>query len=244
MIRYRVAAKTTVVSIFATAAILSALAISASAAPSKHLKKTPEQLRQEYLAKVAATWTEAAPRPTTGSLWSPDGVLNDGSRDYKAHALHDVLTVAVSVQTTAAQSGSVDNSRAFATNSAITALPGGLSTTGTNPLLAANSSSSLKGQGQTGSSTTFNTSLTGEVIAVLPNGNLVVEAHQQIDMNHQHEEVIVRGIARPGDIAPNNVIASTSLGQLEVELKGKGIISDNTRPPNAIARAVMWLFNF
>lgn len=214
------------------------------AASSKHPRKSPEQLRQEYLTRVAASWSEPPARATAGSVWTPDGLLNDASRDYKARSLHDVVTIAVSVQTTAAQSGSVDNSRAFATNSAITGLMGALSTAATNPLLTAQSSSSLKGQGQTGSSTTFSASLTGEVIAVLPNGHLIVEAHQQIDMNNQHEEVIVRGIARPADITPSNVIASTSLGQLEIELKGKGIISDNTRPPNPIARAILWLFNF
>ncbi len=214
------------------------------ASAAKRVRKTSAQLRTDYLAQVASTWQEREPGSTTGSLWSANGPLTDAPADYKARSLHDLLTVLVSVQTTAAQSGNVDNSRAFATNSAITGLFGGISTANTNPLLAANSSSSLKGQGQTTSNTTFNTSLTGEIIAVLPNGNVVVEAHQQIDMNHQHEEVIVRGVARPGDIAPTNAIASSSLGQLEVELKGKGIISDNTRPPNPIARAVMWLFNF
>ncbi len=220
------------------------LLLCTSAAASRHPKKTPEQLRDEYLANVASTWQDHSPERTTGSIWAPGAALNDTATDYKAHALHDLLTVSVSVQTTAAQSGTVDNSRAFNTSSAITGLFGGLSTAGTNPLLAANSSSALKGQGQTSSNTTLTTNLTGEVIAVLPNGNLVVEAHQQIDMNHQHEELIVRGIVRQGDITPTNVVASTSLGQLEVELKGKGIISDNTRPPNAVVRAVMRIFNF
>ncbi len=221
-----------------------ALLFCASAAASRHPKKTPEQLREEYLANVASTWQDRLPERTAGSIWTPGAALSDTATDYKARALHDLLTVSVSVQTTAAQSGTVDNSRAFNTNSAITGLFGGLSTAETNPLLAANSSSALKGQGQTSSNTTLTTNLTGEVIAVLPNGNLVVEAHQQIDMNHQHEELIVRGIVRQGDITPNNVVASTSLGQLEVELKGKGIISDNTRPPNALVRAVMRIFNF
>ena len=128
-------------------------------------------------------------------------------------------------------------------SSAITGV-GGLTPAATNPLLAANSSSSLKGQGQTSSNTTFSTSLTGEVIAVFPNGNLVVEGHRQIEMNSQHEEVIIRGIARPGDITPNNVIASSSLSDLEIELKGKGIISDTVRPPNPVTRAILWLFGF
>ena len=220
----------------------SSLACSASVL--KQPKKTPDQLRAEYVDKVAQNYTEPEASRSTGSLWTPGGLLTDVSVDYKARSLHDTLTVLVSVQTTAAQSGAVNNSRAFTTNSAITGLLGGLSTAGTNPLFAAQSSNSLKGQGQTSSNTTFTTSLTGQVIAVLPNGNLVVEAHRQIDMNNQHEEVIVRGVARPGDIAPTNTIASAALAQLEIELKGKGIISDSVRPPNPVTRAILWLFGF
>jgi flagellar L-ring protein precursor FlgH len=164
--------------------------------------------------------------------------------DYKAHSLNDIVTVVASVQTTAAQSGTVDSERNFNTNSAITGMAGGLSTKGTNPLLAASSSTTLKGTGATNSSTAFSTSLTGQVIAVLPNGNLVIEAHRQIDMNNQHEEVIVRGIARPGDITPSNSVASSSLSALEIELKGKGIISDSVRPPNPLTRAILWLLGF
>lgn len=218
------------------------------AAGSVKLHKTPpktaEELRADYLAKISQTYADPEAVRSMGSLWSASGALADPSADYKARSLHDTLTIIVSVQTTAAQSGTVDNSRAFATNSAITGLLGGLSTAGTNPLFAANSSNSLKGGGQTSSNTTFATGLTGQIIAVLPNGNLVVEAHRQIDMNNQHEEVIVRGVARPGDIAPTNAIASTSLSSLEIELKGKGIISDSVRPPNPVTRAILWLFGF
>ncbi len=218
--------------------------VPACATNPKHVKKTSEQFRAEYIASAGQSWAVPAPAGTPGSLWSPTGYLVDFASDYKAHALHDLLTVTVSVQTTAAQTGTVNNSRAFATNSAITGLFGSISTANTNPLLAANSSNSLKGQGQTSSNTTFATNLSAEVIAVFPNGNLVIEAHRQIDMNNQHEEVIVRGVARPGDIAPNNIIASSSLSSLEIELKGKGIISDSVRPPNPVTRAILWLFGF
>ena len=79
---------------------------------------------------------------------------------------------------------------------------------------------------------------------MLPNGNLVVEAGRKIFMNNQHEDVIVRGMVRPGDIGPNNTVASTALSNLEIEMKGKGIISDGVRPLNRISRAILWLLNF
>ena len=207
-------------------------------------KKTSAELRAEYLANVSQSVVDNPPRRTSGSLWSPDGLMVEPSADYKAHALNDILTVIVSVQTTAAQSGTVDSERNFNTNSAITGIAGDVATKGTNPLLAASSATTLKGSGATNSSTAFSTSLTGQVIAVLPNGNLVIEAHRQIDMNNQHEEVIVRGIARPGDITPTNSIASSALSALEIELRGKGIISDSVRPPNPLTRAILWLFGF
>jgi flagellar L-ring protein precursor FlgH len=210
----------------------------------KSPKKTTAELRAEYLANVSQSATGNSQSRTSGSLWTSDGLMVEPAADYKAHSLNDIVTVLVSVQTTAAQSGSVDSERNFNTNSAITGLAGALSTKGTNPLLAASSSTTLKGTGSTNSSTAFSTSLTGQIIAVLPNGNLVIEAHRQIDMDNQHEEVLVRGIARPGDITPSNSVPSSSLSALEIELKGKGIISDSVRPPNALTRAILWLFGF
>jgi flagellar L-ring protein precursor FlgH len=63
-------------------------------------------------------------------------------------------------------------------------------------------------------------------------------------MNNQHEDVIVRGVVRPGDISSANMVASSSLANLEIEMKGKGIISDGVRPLNPITRAILWLFGF
>lgn len=218
-------------------------AVSFALLPHRAPKKTSEELRADYLAGVQQGIVGSPGLRTTGSLWRAEGVLTDPNADYKAHTLNDVVTILVAVQTTAAQSGTVDSSRTFNTNSALTGV-GGITVPHTNPLLAANSATTLKGAGTTGSNTTFSTSLTGQVIAVLPNGNLVVEAHRQIDMNRQHEEVIVRGIARPGDITPSNTVASNRLSALEIELKGKGIISDSVRSPNPVVRAILRLIGF
>ena len=82
------------------------------------------------------------------------------------------------------------------------------------------------------------------MIAVLPSGNLVVEAQRKIFMNNQHEDVTIRGVVRPNDIGSNNTIPSTSLSNLEIEMKGKGIIADSTRPPNRVTRALLSLIGF
>src|SRR5579875_3560740 len=203
----------------------------------------PAELRSEYLARLQEQ-NNLAPAHTLGSLWVSSGDLTDFSTDYKAHKLNDTLVIQVSVQTSASQTGDVNSSRAFQTSSAITGLAGGLKTSGLNPLFNGNSSTSLKGSGATDSSTSFNTNLTAQVIAVLPSGNLVVEAERKIFMNNQHEDIIIRGVVRPNDIGPNNTVASSALGNLEIEMKGKGIISDSTRPLNPITKAILWLVGF
>jgi flagellar L-ring protein FlgH len=205
--------------------------------------KAGEVLRAQYIARLQQQYVPVTDDHTVGSLWSASSQLGDFSVDYKAHHLNDTITIQVAVQTTAAQSGTVDSERSLTSSSAITGVMG-RTPAATNPLLSGNSSSVLKGQGTTASNTTFKTNLTGQVIAVLPNGNLVVEAARQIFMNNQHENIIVRGMIRPGDIGPDNTVPSTALSNLEIEMKGKGIISDGVRPPNFITRAVLWLLNF
>ena len=207
-------------------------------------KLDPTQLRADYIERLQEQNAPAADQRSIGSLWAPGATLGDLSTDYKAHSLNDTIVVQVAVQTTAAQSGNVNSQRQFSTTSGISGIAGSIATHGTNPLLNAQSNTALKGQGQTASNTTFVTSLTGQVIAVLPNGNLVIEAERQIFMNNQHENLVIRGVARPGDISSANSIPSTALSNLEIEMKGKGIISDSVRSPNPLTRAVLWLFGF
>ena len=158
--------------------------------PLKPHPRTPEQLRTDYIARLQQKYVPVTDEHTVGSLWTAQSPLGDFSVDYKAHHLNDTITIQVAVQTTATQSGTMDSERTFTTNSAITGIMG-RAPAATNPLLSANSASTLKGQGSTASNTLFQTNLTGQVIAVLPNGNLVVEAGRQIFMNNQHENVVV-----------------------------------------------------
>jgi flagellar L-ring protein precursor FlgH len=209
----------------------------------KKSKNSPDQLRTDYITRLQQQDVHASSGQTMGSLWSSSSTLGDLSTDYKARKLNDTIVILVAVQTTAAQSGDSSYQRTFSTTSAITGV-GGISPTNLNPLLDANSATSLKGAGATNSSTAFQTALTGQVIAVLPSGNLVVEAQRKIFMNNQHEDVTVRGVVRPNDIGPSNTVSSASLSNLEIEMKGKGIISDSTRPLNPITKAILWLVGF
>jgi flagellar L-ring protein precursor FlgH len=65
-----------------------------------------------------------------------------------------------------------------------------------------------------------------------------------MDMNNQHQTVIIHGVVRPGDIGPNNAVPSTAISNLEVELKGHGVISDGVAPPNKLMRMILKLVGF
>ena len=210
----------------------------------KTVQKDPQQIRDAYVARVQQQEALAPPVTTLGSLWVPGGAYNELSSDYKARNVGDTLTLVVFEQTSAQSTGDVNSQRAFQTSSAITALPGKLKTGGVNPLFGANSSTQLKGQGETSSGSNLTTTLTGHIIALLPNGNLIVEAERHVLINSQHETMLVRGVLRPGDIGPNNTAPSTALADLEIELKGKGVVTDSIARPNPIMRALLWVIGW
>jgi flagellar L-ring protein precursor FlgH len=51
-------------------------------------------------------------------------------------------------------------------------------------------------------------------------------------------------VARAGDITPDNSVLSTQLSDLEVELKGHGVMSDASRPPNWVVRTILKVLGF
>lgn len=209
----------------------------------KSTSKDTQQTRASYIARVQEQGSVQVP-VTLGSLWFPGAAYAELSTDYKARNVGDTVTLVVVEQTKAQSNGDVNGQRTFQTSSAITALPGRIKVGGVNPLFGANSSTQLKGQGETSANSDVTTRLAGRVIALLPNGNLVVEAERHVVINSQHETMIVRGVLRPGDIGPNNVAPSTSLANLELELKGKGVVSDSIRQPNPIMRILLRIIGF
>jgi len=191
----------------------------------------------DYVQRMSAKAPEPSPI-TVGSLWNDMGKFANMVSDYKASRVGDLVTISVAQNLSASSTGNVSSNRNFSANSGITALPGKLKTAGVANLFA------LAGKAQATSQTSLSTTLTGRVAAVLPSGTLVVEAERQITMNNQHETVILRGLVRPGDLDAANTVASNNVGDLEVEVKGKGIISEGTRPPNPIMKWIMRVIGF
>jgi flagellar L-ring protein FlgH len=197
----------------------------------------------EYLQRVTSK-AATMPPSSVGSLWNDSGRLANMVADYKASRVGDLVTISVVQNLSATSTGNVATNRSFSASSGITALPGQLKTTGIASLFSPTSTQALAGKAQASSQTSLSTTLTGRVAAVLPSGTLVVEAERQITMNNQHETVILRGLVRPGDLDAANIVTSNSVGDLEVEVKGKGIISEGTRPPNPIIKWILRVVGF
>lgn len=197
----------------------------------------------DYIQRVRAA-SEAEVR-SPGSLWSEDGRLTRLSTDVKATHPHDLISIVVSESLTASTDGSVKNSRASSANSQVSALIGSFSAgNALQNLLNANAAAALNAQGQSVTDSSLSTIVGGEVMAVLPNGALVIQADRQVAFNQQTQTIRLRGLVRPADINSQNQVLSTSITDLELEVVGKGIINDFTYRPNVVVRFLQRLLVF
>ena len=197
----------------------------------------------KYLARVQMA-QPAAPALSLGSIWVDSGRMASLSADYKAMNVGDVIEIVVVQGLTSSNANTVNTARTLSTSSGISSLPGKINVGGVKNLLGLNSSEALAGKGAASTATSVTTNLAGRVVAVLPSGNLVVEAKRMINMNSEKQTIVLRGVVRRGDIGPNNTVASDAVGDLELEIKGKGVISDGVRPPHPILRAILNFLDF
>lgn len=203
----------------------------------------PRRSLDEYLRTLPQT-SVSANTATLGSLWVPGSPITELASDYKARHVNDLVVVRIVEDTSAESSGSVATERTFSANSGVSALAGQFSTSNIESLFSPHSAAKLAGQGQTQSTSKLRTSLAGQVVSTLPSGLLVVQAQRDVTVNNERQIVIIRGLVRPGDIAADGSIASTSMSNLEIELLGKGVISDGTRPPNIVVRLLLKILGF
>jgi flagellar L-ring protein FlgH len=220
------------------------LLVAGAGARPKDKSRTPKRdPLADYVQRVSGPAPVAA-ATTAGSLWVDNGRLANMVADYKASRVGDLVTISIAQNLSSTSTGNVATSRNFSASSGITALGGHIKTSGIASLFSPTSTQALAGKGQATSTTALTTILTGRVVALLPGGTLVIEAERQIVMNDQRETVILRGLVRPGDMDATNTVSSNSVGDLEVEVKGKGVISESTRAPNLVIKWILRVVGF
>lgn len=189
---------------------------------------------ENYLERVR---TYNSSQPASGSIWMDSGRLTRMMTDVRAMRPHDLISVVVSENLAASTDGTVKNSRASNANSQVSSLFGALHAgNALQNLVNQSSAAGLDAQGTSATNSSLSTTLGGQVIEVLPNGMLVIEAARQVEFSQQTQTIVLRGIVRPEDISQQNQILSTAISSLELEVRGKGIITDYTHRPNVLIR--------
>ncbi len=89
-----------------------------------------------------------------------------------------------------------------------------------------NDASKFAGEGNSAQSNSLTGYITVTVAKVLPNGNLYVKGEKKIWINQGQENVVLSGVIRPIDLAPDNTISSSKVANARITYGGKGAIAD------------------
>ena len=190
-----------------------------------------------YLARVRVENTSTPPTP--GAIWSDSGRLTRMNTDVRAMRPNDLISIVVTESLNASTDGSVKNSRASNASSGLTSLFGLLKAgNAMQNLVGQTSTQGLNAAGTSATNSSLTTTFGGQVIEVLPNGTLVIEAARQVEFSQQTQTIVLRGLVRPEDISQQNQVLSTAISSLELEVRGKGIVNDATYRQNPLVR---WL---
>ena len=170
------------------------------------------------------------------SLWRP------GSRaffkDQRAAQVGDIVTILVNIADTAALSNISVASRKgtetmglpnlFGLESALPTILGKSIVPAT--LVSGSSENSTNGSGTIARKETLTVRLAGVITQVLPNGNLVVAARQEVRVNSELRELQVSGVIRPQDIASDNTVLHDRLAEARIAYGGRGQLTEVQTP--------------
>ena len=200
-----------------TAAI--AIAFSAGAPAEARLfgKKQPVE---DY---SAAPPVAPPPAPANGSIFQPQNgyaALYEGA---VARKVGDPLTIVLVENTQASKSSSskLDSGGGF-----------GLTppTTGALSLFKSTDASvsgtrNFTGQGTAGQSNSLSGEVSVTVVAVYPNGTMLVQGQKRVTLNRGDEFVQIKGIVRTADIGADNRVLSTRVADARIAYTGKGDVA-------------------
>ncbi len=173
--------------------------------------------------------------PQAQSLW------RNGSRaffkDQRAANVGDLVTVLVQIADNADFKNNTSAVRAGTQSFGLpgffgleAALPHMLAGATASSLLSSNGGTSNKGTAETARNETVQLRLAGVITQVLPNGNLVVAARQEVRVNSELRELQVSGVIRPQDIGSDNTVLHDRMAEARIAYGGRGQLTDVQTP--------------
>jgi flagellar L-ring protein precursor FlgH len=169
------------------------------------------------------------------SLWQPGS--HSFFHDPRANHVGDVITVDVTIN----DSGQITNTTNTARTNAESAnlsnffglessLPNILQGADPTKLVNLGSSGQQQGSGSVNRSEAINLTLAALVTQVLPNGNLVINGHQQVRVNDELRDLHISGVVRTEDITSDNTVNLAQIAEARIAYGGKGQITNEQEP--------------
>jgi flagellar L-ring protein precursor FlgH len=155
--------------------------------------------------------------------------------DQRASRVGDLITVVVDMNDSANWQNVTTTKRTGAESAGVPNLFGlehAMKNSGMTPasLLSTDSANNNTGAGQIQRNETVALRLAGVVTQVLPNGNLVVLASQEVRVNSELRVLAVSGVVRPQDIASDNTITGDRIAEARISYGGRGTLTELQSP--------------
>jgi flagellar L-ring protein FlgH len=145
----------------------------------------------------------------------------------------DVITVDVTVTDAAKLQNTTSRSRTNSDDANLTnffGLENSLGSANPASLVKMGSDNSNVGAGSVQRAETISMTLAALVAQVLPNGNLVIDGHQQVRVNNELRDMRLSGIVRREDITQDNTVNLSQIAEARVAYGGQGTMSDVQQP--------------
>ncbi len=154
--------------------------------------------------------------------------------DPRASRMGDVITVNVTVADSANLQDTTSRNRTNSDAANLTNFFGleSVMPKAMNPanLVNMGSSTSNVGGGTVNRQESINMTMAALVAQVLPNGNLVIDGHQQVRVNNELRDMRVTGIVRREDITQQNSVNLSQIAEARITYGGQGTVSDMQQP--------------
>ena len=203
----------------------------------------PKAHDAKLITKPQIPYVEEVPAPepvSEGSLWQDRPVVGD----LRANRVNDLVTVKISESTNAISKADVSTARGGSNALDTGGLLNHVGNLGTGAnTWKTSTTNKYKGNGTTGRSATFSTTVTARVVKVLNNGNLIFEGVRDIQLNNETQRLYVAGLVDPRRLDASNSITSDQVAELRVGYGGKGVV-DETLKPGFISRLLNLIWPF
>lgn len=153
--------------------------------------------------------------------------------DRKAHKVGDTVQVVI-VESTQAESSAGTGSVSA------TGISAAANTSDRSESGALGLNGDARGNGQTTRSGSVRSVVTAQVIGITEEGNLVLDAKQEVVINDESQQIFISGIARPLDITPDNYIPSNRLANASIKVSGVGTVANSQRQ-GIVFRFLKWI---